>query len=69
MRYQSTLSEKFGRNAGVSVKPMLMVSASSGFRAGLPPVSVEHWLETHCGMMLVVRPLPYCAAVTPVRWH
>src|SRR5262245_50599194 len=61
--YQSTLTERSGSADGVSVKPKLTVSAVSGIRSVLPPVSTPHCAEGHCGI------LPYWAAVTPVRWH
>src|SRR5260221_11396694 len=47
--------------SGVSTNPIVTVSAVSGFRLGLPPVTT---LTVDCGAML-----PYCAAVTPLRAH
>src|SRR6185312_13755793 len=56
---------KFFKNVGVKVKPNDSVSALSGASFELPPTSVAHWPDGHCGML----PLPYSAAVTPVRAH
>src|SRR5436309_906735 len=44
-------------------------SEVSGARLGLPPSSVAHCPAGHWRIWLVVPPLPYWVAVTPVRWH
>src|ERR1700739_1173717 len=63
MSNQSTDRLKPGMKVGVSTKPSDLVSETSGFRSGLPPLVVLHWDATHW------ITLPYCAAETPVLAH
>ena len=61
---------KFGRAVGVSDSPTDHVSAVSGARWGLPPLTCPQ-LPGHCTIVFVPpteapNPLPYSAAVTPV---
>src|SRR4051794_14697244 len=58
-----------GANCGANDTPRMYDVPVSGLRSGLPPNNPESCPPVPCGIVLVVPPLPYCAAVTPLRSH